>query len=231
MHRRNKPAPAQPATRAGPPRRALGHPRASVHNTAAGPVIDLDRYVPGLLTMVNSALTRGASAAYLSVYAVGIETWRILVMLAIEPQVTAQRMVQLLDADKGAISRTFKTMCAEGLLTLAPDAHDRRLRHAVITAKGRALHDRIVRLALLREDAALSVLSDAEVQTLRDVLRRINGNLAHVEAASAAFIRTERQAMGLPADAPALRRRGGARLAAAQPATQQTATVGPRKTV
>ncbi len=174
-------------------------------------MLDLDRYVPGLLTVVNSALTRGASAAYLSIYAVGIETWRILVMLAIEERVTAQRIVQLLDADKGAISRTFKTMGADGLLTLVPDENDRRLRHAVITPKGRALHDRIVRLALLREEAALSVLDDAEVALLRELLSRVNRNLDHVETATAAFISKERLAMGMPADAPALRRRGGPR--------------------
>ena len=186
-------------------------------------MIDLDRYVPGLLTMVNSALTRGASGAYLAVYAVGIETWRILVMLAIEGRVTAQRIVQLIDADKGAISRTFKTMSSEGLLTLEPDESDRRVRHAVITPKGRALHDRIVRLALLREEAALSVLSDAEVKTLRDLLVRVNANLPQVEVATEDFIRRERLAMGWHADAPALRRRGGSR------AQQQVAPKPPAK--
>lgn len=192
-------------------------------------MLDLDRYVPGLLTMVNSALTGGASTAYLSVYGVGIETWRILVMLAIEGRVTAQRIVQLLDADKGAISRTFKTMCAEGLLKLEPDENDRRVRHAVMTPKGRALHDRMIRLALRREEAALSVLADSEVQTLRDLLRRVHSNLVHVEAASAAFINKERQAMGLPADAPALRRRGGSRGAGTMRPTQATPAGHSRK--
>ncbi len=38
-------------------------------------------------------LARGASAHYLATYGVGIETWRVLVMLAIEGRVTAQRVV------------------------------------------------------------------------------------------------------------------------------------------
>ncbi|HSW19067.1 MAG TPA: MarR family transcriptional regulator [Ramlibacter sp.] len=173
-------------------------------------MLDLDKYVPGLLTLIASNLSGGASTAYLSLYAAGIETWRVMVMLALEGRVTAQRMVQLLDADKGAISRTFKTMHAQGLLRFEPDAKDGRVRHATFTPEGRSLHDRIIRLALVREQAALAVLSDAEVDTLREVLRRIYLNLPEVERASAEFIRSERESLGLAPDGPPLRRRGGA---------------------
>jgi DNA-binding MarR family transcriptional regulator len=182
--------------------------RSPVRKTSNGPSLDLEKYVPGLLTLITSSLTGGASAAYLSLYAVGIETWRILVMLASEGSVTAQRVVALLGIDKGAVSRTFKTMNAQGLLQLEPDPKDLRIRHAVMTPKGRALHDRMIRLALLREAKALSVLSDEEVRILRDLLRRVNENLPDVEAATSAFIAKERKEMGLPMDAPALRRRG-----------------------
>lgn len=173
-----------------------------------GPVLDLNKYVPGLFTLIASKLSGGASTAYLSLYAVGIETWRVMVMLAIEERITAQRMVQLLDADKGAVSRTFKAMHAQGLLHFEPDEKDGRVRHAIFTQAGRELHDRILRLALLREVNALSVLSDSEVATLRDLLRRVYINLPQVEAASTQFIRMEREALGISPDAPALRRRG-----------------------
>jgi DNA-binding MarR family transcriptional regulator len=191
-----------------PPGSGRASRRAALRQTREGPVLDLERYVPGLFTLVNSQLAGGASAAYLALYAIGIETWRVMVMLAIEGRITAQRMVQLIDADKGAISRTFKTMHAQGLLRFEPDAHDGRVRHAVMTAQGRALHDRIIRLALLREQVALSVLSEAEVATLRDLLRRVYGNLPQVEVQTQDFIRREREALGMAPDGPALRRRG-----------------------
>jgi DNA-binding MarR family transcriptional regulator len=173
-------------------------------------VLDLERYVPGLLTLVTTQLSGGASAAYLALYAVGIETWRVMVMLAVEGRITAQRMVQLIDADKGAISRTFKAMGEQGLLRFEPDLRDRRIRYAVMTPQGRALHDRIIRLALLREQTALSVLDEAEVAVLRDMLRRVYVNLPAVEVATQAFIRRERETLGMEPDGPALRRRGRA---------------------
>lgn len=191
--------------------------RTSVRHVAEGPVLDLNKYVPGLFTLIASKLSGGASTAYLSLYAVGIETWRVMVMLAIEGRISAQRMVQLLDADKGAVSRTFKAMHAQDLLKFEPDEKDGRVRHAVFTKAGRDLHNRIIRLALLREEIALSVLSDSEVETLRDLLRRVYMNLPNVETASAEFIRLERESLGIPPDAPALRRRGASRQKAAVP--------------
>lgn len=191
--------------------------RTSVRHVTEGPVLDLNKYVPGLFTLIASKLSGGASTAYLSLYAVGIETWRVMVMLAIEGRISAQRMVQLLDADKGAVSRTFKAMHAQGLLEFEPDEKDGRVRHAVFTKTGRDLHNRVIRLAIMREEIALSVLSDTEVETLRDLLRRVYMNLPNVETASAEFIRLERASLGMPADAPALRRRGASRQEAGTP--------------
>src|SRR5689334_9490204 len=111
--------------------------RSSVRHTPEGPVLDLTKYLPGLFTLVAGNLSGGASSAYLSLYAVGIETWRVMVMLAIEHTVTAQRVVQLLGADKGSISRTLKSMHSQGLLRFEADANDGRVRHAVFTDKGR----------------------------------------------------------------------------------------------
>ena len=182
--------------------------RTSLRRLGSGPVLDLNNYVPGLFTLIASRLSGGASTDYLSLYGVGIETWRVMVMLANEGRISAQRMVQLIDADKGAISRTFKSMQQQNLLDFEPDLSDRRIRYAVFTSAGRALHDRIIRLALLREEMTLSVLNDEEVEKLRDLLRRIYLNLDEVDVASQAFVRKERATLGLSEGAPGLRRRG-----------------------
>ncbi len=195
-----------PALKTPGPKRSAG--RNSVRKTAHGPALDLDKYVPGLLTLIASNLSGGASAAYLAVYAVGIETWRVMVMLAIEGRITAQRMVQLLDVDKASVSRTFKSMHEKGLLIFEEDPADKRVRHALFTPAGRALHDRMIRFAALREQVALAPLNNEEIKILRDLLSRVYANLTEVERASQEFIQKEREDLGMQRDAPALRRRG-----------------------
>jgi DNA-binding MarR family transcriptional regulator len=169
-----------------------GSPSTPTVPSQAAPAIDLDRYTPAYFTFIANKLASGASSHYLETYGVGIETWRVLVMLAIEDKVTAQRVCQLVGMDKGSVSRTFKAMHAKGLIAFSSDAHDGRLRFARFTAKGRKIHDQILAFALHREQILLSVLSAREVDTLIDLLRRVHENLPAVELASDQFVAQQR---------------------------------------
>ncbi|RCW65239.1 MarR family winged helix-turn-helix transcriptional regulator [Pseudorhodoferax soli] len=152
------------------------------------PTVDLDHYAPAYLTWIANKLSGGASSAYLRAFEVGIETWRILVLLAIEDELTAQSISRTLGMDKASVSRVFKTMQADGLLTFGLDDKDGRLRLATITEKGRTLHNQILALARERERVFLSVLSPSEQGTLLDLLRRLHDNLPAVEKATSAFL-------------------------------------------
>ena len=147
-------------------------------------VVDLERYVPAFFTWIANKLSGGASTAYLSAFNVGIETWRLLVLLAIEKSLTAQAISRTIGMDKASVSRAFKSMQTRGLITIGLDDADGRLRVATITPKGRALHDEILELAMERERAFLSVLNDKERETLIGLLRRLHDNLPAVEKAT-----------------------------------------------
>ncbi|MFT3954672.1 MAG: MarR family transcriptional regulator [Piscinibacter sp.] len=151
-------------------------------------VVDLERYVPAFLTWIANKLSRGASQHYLAVFDVGIETWRCLVLLAIHGSISAQQTSRIIGMDKGSVSRCFKAMQANGLVTISLDADDGRLRIATLTKKGRELHDQILGVALERERAFLSVLAPAEIETLIGLLRRLHENLPEVEAATARYV-------------------------------------------
>jgi DNA-binding MarR family transcriptional regulator len=169
--------------------------------------IDLEHYIPAYFTFIGNKLARGASNHYLKTYGVGIETWRIMVMLAIEGRVTAQRVCQVIGMDKASASRTFKTMHGKSLIEFSSDDLDGRLRYAAFTPKGRKMHDSIMRFALHREEAFLSVLQPQEVDTLRDLLHRLHDNLPMVEAASDVFM--EEQLESVERSASGVRNKSG----------------------
>lgn len=157
---------------------------------AASPdVIDLDRYVPAYFTWIANKLSRGASQNYLNTFNVGIETWRCLVLLAIDGSVSAQYVSKVMGMDKGSISRCLRSMQEEGLIRMELDPSDGRARIAILTPKGRELHDQIRGVALERERAFLSVLQPQEVDTLVGLLRRLHENLPAVEAATQRYVR------------------------------------------
>jgi len=158
----------------------------------AGPrrtnVLDLDRYTVAYLVWIANKLSSGASRSYRKVFGVGVETWRCLVLLAIHDSIAAQQISQVMGMDKASVSRCFKIMQARGLIVMGLDASDGRVRIATLTAKGRALHDQILEMALERERALLSVLSQPERETLLRLLRRVHENLPAVEVATTAYI-------------------------------------------
>jgi DNA-binding MarR family transcriptional regulator len=174
------------AATAGPGRKAASGAAAAVPGERR--VVDLQRYVPAYLSWIANKLSNGASQAYLSAFSVGIETWRLLVLLAIEDSLSAQRISKVIGMDKASVSRAFKSMQARGLIAIGLDARDGRLRMATITKKGRQLHDQILALALERERAFLSVLDKDETETLIALLRRLHENLPTVEETTAKWM-------------------------------------------
>lgn len=166
----------RPQRRERPPKAEPGH------------VVDLERYVPAFLTWIANKLSRGASQHYLATFGVGIEVWRCLVLLAIEDSISAQQVSRVVGMDKASVSRCFKSMHADGLITLGLDDADGRVRIAKLTKKGRTVHDKILGIALERERAFLSVLTVDEKETLIGLLKRLHANLPQVDEATATYV-------------------------------------------
>ena len=145
-----------------------------------GPVLDLERYVPGLLTFMANKLSRAASTLYGRAFGVNVTEWRILSQLAIEPGIPASRICQVIGLDKGPVSRTLSTMEAAGLVAGLSDRVDARRRLMRLTPAGRALHDEILAVALEREERLLACLSADERDTLIALLNRLHGHLGAV---------------------------------------------------
>lgn len=156
---------------------------------ASSSVVDLDRYVPAYLTWTAGKLSRGASQCYLKHFDVGIETWRCLVLLAIHGAVSSPHISRVTGMDKSCVSRCFKSMLDKGLIRFSLEHHQGRARLAILTEKGRKLHDEIREVAIERERAFLEVLSKIEVDALLRMLRKLHENLPAVEIATQKFIK------------------------------------------
>jgi DNA-binding MarR family transcriptional regulator len=155
---------------------------------AEAALVNLDHYVPAYLTWIANKLSGGASQHYLNAFGVGIETWRCLVLLAAEPTVSAQQISKVIGMDKSSVSRCFKSMQEQKLITLTLSDTDGRIRLASLTTRGRKLHDQILGVALERERVLLSTLSTSEQDILVNLLTRLHENLPAVETATHVYL-------------------------------------------
>lgn len=146
------------------------------------PTLDLERYVPGLLTFLTNKMSSGASACYRKHFGIGIVEWRVLSMLAVESHINANRMVQVIGLDKSAVSRALQLLEREGYTTSEVDAADARRNTVALTKKGHELHDRVLVTALERESLLLSGLDSGEVELLISFLHRMSAKMEVVNA-------------------------------------------------
>lgn len=151
--------------------------------------LDLENYAPAYFTFVATKLASGAAAVYRKHFGVGIEIWRVLVMLALDEKVSVNMVCKLIGMDKGSVSRCFKSMYEKGFITFSHDPNDGRVRYATLTPAGRRKHDEIKAVALERERAFLSCLQPEEARSLIQMLHRLHANLPNVEAATQEYLR------------------------------------------
>lgn len=137
-------------------------------------VLDLDNYIPFLLSAIGNKWSRSSSGLYLKEFGVGVTEWRIIAMLAIEPCITAYRICQVIGLDKAATSRALKTLEGRGLVRSWQEDPANHRKLVALTDAGGAMHDRIIAVAHRREALMLSDLSRDEVIVLAELLRRMH---------------------------------------------------------
>ena len=155
--------------------KSANRPAAPRAPASAGPLLDLDRYVPAFV--IANKLSRSATALYQREFGVNVTEWRIMSLLAIEPGIPAARICFVIGFDKGPVSRTLALMQTRGLIAIRTDPNDGRSHAISLTAQGRRTHDLVIVAALERERRLLACLAPSEREVLIELLRRIHSNL------------------------------------------------------
>ena len=164
-----------------PPARKARRPKhTEIADADGGPTLDLDRYVPAFITFIANKLSNSATAYYQRNFGVNVTDWRIMSLLAIEPGIPASRICHVIGFDKGPVSRNLSMLQKRGLVVIRTAPDDGRTHAISLTARGRAVHDKVIAAALERERRLLSCLKKDEREVLIDLLRRLHENLGAV---------------------------------------------------
>ena len=127
--------------------------------------LDLENYLPALLTFLAIKLSSGASAIYRRQFGIGITDWRIMALLAIEPWMVSSRVTEVFGFDKAAVSRSVRFLQTKGLVETRFRDNNFRRQYIALSPDGLRMHDEIVKIALAREKQLVSGLSEEERET------------------------------------------------------------------
>jgi DNA-binding MarR family transcriptional regulator len=139
----------------------------------AAPDLDLDRFLPYRLSVLQLAVSRALARIYARRFDLSRHEWRALAVLAREAPLTAGEVAARTSMDKVQVSRAIAKLIASGRVCRATDPADRRRAPLRPTAKGRALYRRIVPLVKAREAELTSVLTPAEARALDRIVAKL----------------------------------------------------------
>jgi DNA-binding MarR family transcriptional regulator len=145
-------------------------------------VLDLDRFVPAALTQLGNKWSRGSSQIYLKRFGIGINEWRVLSLLAIETETTANRICSVIGMDKAAVGRSLELLHKSGYASFKSHDKDKRSKLVAPTKSGLGLHDKIIQIALKREKLLLENFSKNDIETLISLLNRMRANIIYLQA-------------------------------------------------
>ncbi|EAR50276.1 transcriptional regulatory protein [Oceanicola granulosus HTCC2516] len=141
-------------------------------------VLDLERYAPFWLVTVTNAITRGGSNVFLRELGIGIIDVRVITTVAVEPGCPAVRICELVNLDKGAVSRSLAFLESRGYLAGEPAPTDPRRKFWRLSEAGQALHDKVLDLAIKREAALVAGIGEDDLAHFQRIMARMLANIA-----------------------------------------------------
>jgi DNA-binding MarR family transcriptional regulator len=154
-------------------------------------LVQHDRCVPYLVGRISRAVSSAASALYRERLGIGLNEARVVLSLARRPRIIAKDLAEDTTLDKSTISRTLDVL-RKGRWVRYVEGRGRGA--LALTRAGRALHARISRVALRREDLMLRGLSANERATLIEYLTRLLRNLPRANRCDPLSRRAQRKA-------------------------------------
>lgn len=133
---------------------------------------DLDSFLPYQLSVAASRVSRAFAERYRRDFGLSIPEWRVLAHLGQSGAVSVREIHTRVDLDKSRVSRAAARLEANGYVTKNPDPDDGRLIKLSLTARGQALVEKLVPVAM-KYQAELEARLGAEADSLRRALARL----------------------------------------------------------
>ena len=128
------------------------------NSAAVKPRLDLDRFLPYRLSVLSNQVSDAIARQYSDRFGLTIPEWRAMAVLGGTPGLSAREVAERTAMDKVQVSRAIESLVRARRVARVADAQDGRIQRLSLTAKGRAIYDEVVPLALHLEDIFLSAL-------------------------------------------------------------------------
>jgi len=144
--------------------------------------LDLDSFVPYRLSVLTNRVSGAIARHYSERFDLSVPEWRVIAVLGQAPGLSAREVAQRTAMDKVQVSRAVQSLLAAKRLTRTAHLQDGRVAHLSLSARGQAIYDEVVPLALSLERQFLSVLGPGEQKSLDTLLTKLSRHMDRMGA-------------------------------------------------
>ena len=145
----------------------------------------LSEFLPYLLSVTSNAVSTRVADAYRAKFGLRIPEWRVMAVLGDSGALTQRELTSATLMDKVAVNRACKALEDRGLAARQANERDGRSHHLELTKEGRAMHGRIMPLALEMEARLFDSFTEAERQEFASLCARLRAAARELQAGPA----------------------------------------------
>jgi DNA-binding MarR family transcriptional regulator len=136
-------------------------------------VLELENFLPYRLSVLAQLVSSSLHDLYAGPFDLTVTQWRVMAALGRFAPLTASEVGQRIVMDKVAVSRAVAGLMKRGLVERATDRADRRRASLRLSTRGKAMHGKIVPLALEYEAKLWASLSVEERKSFNSLSDRL----------------------------------------------------------
>ena len=135
--------------------------------------LELEDFLPYRLSVLAQLVSESLHDLYAGPFGLTVTQWRVMAALGRFAPLTASDVGQRIVMDKVAVSRAVAGLIKRGLVERATNKADRRRASLRLSSRGRAMHGRIVPIALAYEAKLYQALNAEEARVFNTLADRL----------------------------------------------------------
>lgn len=143
--------------------------------------LQLEAFLPYRLSLLSNAISGAIAAVYGDKFAISMPEWRIMMILAEYPDISADEVCRRTKIEKSVVSRAVARLLKRHLINRDVDEKDRRRSILRLSETGLSVYDEVMPIARDYEAKLLSDLSAGELETFNDMIDRLMEKAARIE--------------------------------------------------
>jgi DNA-binding MarR family transcriptional regulator len=142
--------------------------------------LDLDHFLPYRLSILSNRASDAIARHYSDRFGLSVSEWRVMAVLGQRPGLSARDVAMRTAMDKVQVSRAVASLVDARRVKREGDDTDGRVTRLSLTAKGQAIYDEVVPLALHLEEVFLAALTPDERKTLNRLMDKLTDRISHL---------------------------------------------------